>query len=290
MAAWRTQARTRRLVGGVDLIAAAQLCAADPAGSVLAAARIEAALAEGVTRGGPNVWGVERDGELVAAAWAGANLVAVVRPGDHESIRELAEIARAHGRRCSSIVGPAESALGLWALLESEWGPARDVRAHQPSMVMDSWSPVAADRWVRAGALADMPELLPACVEMFVEEVGYSPLEGSPGSYEARVRGLVRAGRSFVRMEPGPDGPRVVFKAELGAVSSRVAQVQGVWVPADRRGQGLATAGMAAVVQATLGTVAPAVSLYVNDYNTAAMRVYEKVGFRRVGTYATILF
>jgi uncharacterized protein len=30
--------------------------------------------------------------------------------------------------------------------------------------------------------------------------------------------------------------------------------------------------------------------LYVNHYNTAAIRVYEKVGFRRVGTYATVLF
>jgi len=32
------------------------------------------------------------------------------------------------------------------------------------------------------------------------------------------------------------------------------------------------------------------VSLYVNDYNTAARAAYDRVGFRQVGTYASVLF
>ena len=36
--------------------------------------------------------------------------------------------------------------------------------------------------------------------------------------------------------------------------------------------------------------MAPVVSLYVNDYNEAAMAAYRRVGFRPVGTYATVLF
>jgi predicted GNAT family acetyltransferase len=31
------------------------------------------------------------------------------------------------------------------------------------------------------------------------------------------------------------------------------------------------------------------VSLYVNDYNGAARRVYERCGLRRAGTFATVL-
>jgi predicted GNAT family acetyltransferase len=35
--------------------------------------------------------------------------------------------------------------------------------------------------------------------------------------------------------------------------------------------------------------VAPTVSLYVNDYNEAARRVYQRCGFRQMGTFATVL-
>jgi predicted GNAT family acetyltransferase len=47
---------------------------------------------------------------------------------------------------------------------------------------------------------------------------------------------------------------------------------------------------MAAVVRDALRRVAPTVSLYVNDYNTPARRVYARCGFREVGSFATVLF
>ena len=31
-------------------------------------------------------------------------------------------------------------------------------------------------------------------------------------------------------------------------------------------------------------------SLYVNDFNTRAIRAYERVGFTTVGAFATVLF
>ena len=33
----------------------------------------------------------------------------------------------------------------------------------------------------------------------------------------------------------------------------------------------------------------PVVSLYVNDFNTRALATYRRVGFERVGTFATVL-
>ncbi len=290
MGRWRTGTTTTRVVTDVDLRAAAALCAQDPVGSVLAASRIEAALASGSTRGGSAVWGHETGGRLTALCWAGANLVPVCAPDDTAALDAFAETALRQGRRCSSIVGPASAVLPLWERLEPSWGAPREVRAEQPSMVIDHPPRVAPDPAVRAGRPGELALLLPACVQMFVEEVGYSPLLGSPGAYESRVRSLLEEGRSFVRVDEGARGPEIVFKAELGAVSSTVAQVQGVWVPPDRRRQGLAAHGMAAVVARTLGAVAPLVSLYVNDYNTGALATYERVGFRRIGTYATVLF
>jgi predicted GNAT family acetyltransferase len=55
------------------------------------------------------------------------------------------------------------------------------------------------------------------------------------------------------------------------------------------RGRGLGTAAMSAVIRDALRRVAPSVSLYVNDYNHSARRVYERCGMRRVGTFATVL-
>ena len=48
-------------------------------------------------------------------------------------------------------------------------------------------------------------------------------------------------------------------------------------------------AGMAAVVQHVRRSFAPTVSLYVNSFNAPALAVYRRVGFRQVGTYATVL-
>jgi predicted GNAT family acetyltransferase len=122
---------------------------------------------------------------------------------------------------------------------------------------------------------------------MFTEEVGVSPLGPDGGAaYRARVAELIGLGRAFARIEDG----RVMFKAEIGAVTPHACQVQGVWVRPDLRGRGLAVAGMAAVVQEALRSVAPVVSLYVNDFNAPARAVYQKVGFTELATLASVLF
>jgi predicted GNAT family acetyltransferase len=66
--------------------------------------------------------------------------------------------------------------------------------------------------------------------------------------------------------------------------------VQGVWVHPAHRGRGLGSAGTAAVVTEALRSVAPVVSLYVNDYNLPARRAYRRVGFENVGTFSSVLF
>jgi predicted GNAT family acetyltransferase len=47
---------------------------------------------------------------------------------------------------------------------------------------------------------------------------------------------------------------------------------------------------MAAVVAHVRRTVAPSVSLYVNDWNQPARRAYARVGFRQTDTFATLMF
>lgn len=280
-----------RVLGDVDLTAALAVCARDAVGSVLATARLEQAVGRSLRAAGGTLWGYEEGGELLAVCYAGANMVPVVPVDDPQVVSRaldaFASLARGQGRRCSSIVGPAEAVLGLWGRLRYFWPAAREVREDQPSMVIEHAPLITADSRVRRSRPEEFDIVLPACVRMFTEEVGYSPVSGPGGPYETRVHSLIAQGRSFVRVDQPGD---VVFKAELGAVAGGVAQVQGVWVTPDRRGERLSEAGMAAVVQIARGEVAPLVSLYVNSYNARALATYRAVGFRQVGTYATVLF
>ena len=234
---------------------------------------------------GAEVWGARSDGRLVGVLYVGANLCPV--GGDPHVWTAFARRAVRQGRRSTSLVGPVAAMQVLWDQLEPHWGPAREVRPRQPLLVCDDEPTVASLPGVRAVRDDEVDVLLPAARAMFREEVGADPDAGDDGArYRARVEDLVRRGRSFALVEDG----RVVFKAELGALAHDVAQVQGVWVHPDRRGEGLGTAGTAAVVRLTRERAADVVSLYVNDYNTAARAAYARVGFREVGTFSTVLF
>lgn len=271
-----------------DVDEALSLCAREPVANLFVAARLLALKADPRRHGG-EIWGWYEGGEMRSACWSGANLVPV--SATEPAIEAFAYRARRNGRQCSSVVGPAGAVLGLWQHLHTSWGPARDIRANQPLMAISGPPLVAPDPAVRRGRVGELELLVPACVAMFTEEVGYSPVAADGGAvYRAQVSGLVSAGRSFVRTEDTGAGPQVVFKAELGSVTPEAVQVQGVWVAPPYRGRGIAAPAMAALVEIVRREVAPVVSLYVNGYNTRAIRAYQRVGFRTVGTYATILF
>ncbi|MEV4741876.1 GNAT family N-acetyltransferase [Streptomyces sp. NPDC049555] len=276
---------TTKVLGPADLDAALGVLDRDPVANAFVAARVRVAGLDPWRLGG-EMWGWYAEGRLESLCYAGANLVPVC--AGPEAVRAFADRARRTGRRCSSIVGPAEATAQLWSLLEPHWGPAREVRAHQPLMVTRSMpSDLAPDPLVRRIRKDEMDLILPACVAMFTEEVGVSPLAGDGGLlYQARVAELVGSGRSFARIEDG----RVVFKAEIGAATDLACQIQGVWVAPEYRGRGLSVAGMTAVLGYALREVAPVVSLYVNDYNTAARAAYRRVGFQEVGAFMSVLF
>jgi len=61
-----------------------------------------------------------------------------------------------------------------------------------------------------------------------------------------------------------------------------------VWVDPDKRGAGLGAAGTAAVGEAVTAT-GRLPSLYVNSFNTRARATYERIGFRQVATFTTVL-
>jgi predicted GNAT family acetyltransferase len=277
-----------RLLDERDLPAMRAVLDENPVAGCMVSARIEAAGCEPWRLGG-EMWGVPerslRQARLDGLCYAGPNLVPLT--GSAPALQALAERALRRRRTCSSVVGPAEQVLGMWSRLAGHWGPAREVRSDQPLMAFRGEPHHAPDQAVRAVRLEELDTYLPAAVAMFREEVGVDPcaVDGGAG-YRAKVADLIGSGRAFARFEQG----EVVFKAEIGALSARVGQIQGVWVHPSWRGRGLGAAGTASVARTLVVDMGRTASLYVNAFNPAAMAAYRRVGFRQVGCYATVLF
>ena len=224
------------------------------------------------------MWGHYTGGRLTSLCYAGANLVPVA--ATPEAIVAFADralrpgppllVAGGPGRRGRGPVAAAAAALG--AAAGRPRGPAGAGRCPARRRC-------APDPLVRRVRPDELNVLMPACVAMFTEEVGVSPIGGDGGAaYRARVAQLIRAGRAFARIENG----QVIFKAEIGSVTPHACQVQGVWVNPECRGEGLAAAGMATVVAEAQRSIAPVVSLYVNDFNAPARAAYRRAGFAQV--------
>ncbi|WP_081416635.1 GNAT family N-acetyltransferase [Arthrobacter castelli] len=256
----------------------------DPVANIFLASHLETTQSAAPTAAGGHVLGYFEGPELTAAAWSGANIVPVEAAG--RPAKAFGRYLVQTGKSFSSIFGPASAVLPLWTELESVAPAPFDVRRNQPLMALSAPPAVEPHPGLRFSTMDDFESLLPACVAMFEEEVGYSPMIGGQAHYKQRIASFIHRSHSMVDYD---DDGQVVFKAELGSVSSQVTQIQGVWMNPKYRGRGLSAPYLAAVVELAQQH-ATTTSLYVNDYNAPAMASYVKVGFERVGTFATVLF
>ncbi|MDU7360193.1 MAG: GNAT family N-acetyltransferase [Propionibacteriaceae bacterium] len=189
-------------------------------------------------------------------------------------------------RRATSIVGPSFAALGLFVGLSERygdvWRTCSNVRRKQPLMVLDVPPSFEGDARVERLDESHFQSYLDASVDMYVGEIGSSPFKYGPG-YESFVLSRLRNGDAYGIVEDG----EVIFKADLGPRHDGQVQLQGVWVRPDLRGQGLSKGALAQMMMLVRREY-PMVSLYVNDFNQPAVRSYERIGFRTVGSLSTV--
>ena len=120
----------------------------------------------------------------------------------------------------------------LWSLLAPSWGRPRDIRSVQPVLAISGPARRASPiRWSGRSRRDELDVLLPSCIAMFTEEVGVSPIGPDGGvAYRARMSDLIRAGRSFARIEMTA---RCCSRPRSARSRRTACQVQGVWVPPD---------------------------------------------------------
>ncbi|MCF8530014.1 MAG: GNAT family N-acetyltransferase [Candidatus Nanopelagicales bacterium] len=273
-----------RHVSVAELALARDITEADPLVHGFLASRIALGMRDNWRMGG-GLWGYFTGGGLESILFVGANIVPSTTT--HEARLAFAQELVRTGRRSSALLGPRTDVLGLWDLMSSSWGLPREVRANQPYLSLEGRALGARDPRVRHVTAGELPILLPASIHMFTEEVGVSPiLHGGQVQYERRVAEVIAQRHAFAIIENN----RVLFKAEVGYATPTVAQIQGVWVAPELRGHGMAAPAVAAVADIIQREIAPTVTLYVNDFNTPALRTYARAGFRQCDTFATVLF
>lgn len=204
------------------------------------------------------------------------------------------EAAEAFGRevtrsriRVRNIVGRRETVQRLWAGMGEGRPRPRLVRERQPVYWVDRahLRLPAGEAAVRRATLGDLELVARAGAAMMIEEVEEDPLRDRPREFRQFVRERLARGDEYV----WTDAEGLRFKCTISARTADVAQIEGVYTPPARRRQGHALHGLAALCQRLLREV-PCLCLYVNDFNTGAIRLYERLGFQRAFDYQSIFF
>jgi ribosomal protein S18 acetylase RimI-like enzyme len=245
-------------------------CAADPVERVF--------LEDAVRRGFGKFVGVaDASGALVGLCHAGANLVP-----SGEGCEELADVAARSQARM--IIGAAGAVTALWDAARDRLPRAREDRPGQPVFAIEE-APPPGETGLRAATLGDLDRLVPACAAAHELELGVDPLERDAEAFRWRTAAQIEDGRSWLWLEDGV----VLFKAEASAWTPRAVQVAQVWTDPEARRHGYASRGMADLCRLLLATT-PTVTLFVRTDNEPAIRLYEKIGMRKVLEYRSVLF
>lgn len=272
-----------RLLGPQDRTLVDAVLAKDPVVHGFVVSRVEAGLLASGAMG--ELWGFP-SAAPTSLLHVGANLVPV-----NADESACAAFARHMGqfRPFLSIVGRSEEVALLWPRLceESDWMFARPraVRERQPFLAMGRPSPLAADPRVERITLQHFDSYLAASVAMYTEELEQDPMRDNAEGYRRYIRTLMTGGRTYGILQDD----RVVFKADISAVTRHTAQVQGVWVHPSLRGRGLAAPAMAAVTNRIVASGRTA-SLYVNDFNAPALATYRRCGYEQLAVFTTVLY
>ena len=182
---------------------------------------------------------------------------------------------RRMGIELDHVVGARAPVRALW----STYGARRTPRLDRPQCFMVLEPPHLTPRAaspVRLAVPADLDALVPVARAMYREEALVDPCIAEPEAFRRLQQQRVERGQTYVWIESG----QLIFKADISSFTTRVgAQIAGVYTLPARRGHHVASRGLRDICGRLL-TQVPRVTLYVNEDNAAARRVYTRLGFR----------
>ena len=233
---------------------------------------------------------VRYNGAIVLVASLATNIVLASDPSFSASITESA-IALVADRIITrmlpvrAIISPAALVEPLWAQLRTRLEPPTVVRMTQPIYAIKRRVDFPDLHEARYSTPRDLEQLVPACAAMHKEEVGIDPLERDAAGYRERIRELIDKKRSIIRVVHG----EIASKCEFSAMTADAVQLMGVWTHPRFRQRGLAQELLKEVC-GHLFRKGRTVTLFVNDFNRPAIRLYESLGFRPIGMNRALIW
>jgi uncharacterized protein len=248
---------------------ALEFCAAEPVERVF--------LDEAARRGLGRMLATIEEDRVMALCHLGANVV----PSGAGS-GAFAEVTA--GARALMIHGDERAVTELWEAARARMPRPREDRPGQPVFAIGR-PPGPGNTGLRQAVDDDFDLLIPACAATHEGEIGANPLQADPEGFRRRTRQQIEDGRSWVWIRNGT----ILFKAEASAWTPYAVQLQQVWVDPEARNQGYGQRGLRDLIRLLLDRV-PRVCLFVRADNPGAIRLYERVGMERAGSYRSLLF
>lgn len=136
---------------------------------------------------------------------------------------------------------------------------------------------------LRLATLDDLDLIVPVHAGMAFEESGVNPLDVDPEGFRRRCARRIELGRVWVLIEAGA----LIFKTDVVSDTPEAVYLEGIYVAPQSRGAGYGRRCLSQLSHALLARTASIV-LLVNEQNAAALRLYQRAGFKPLGMYDTI--
>lgn len=271
-----SEARVRTL-GGADTAAALELLRLRPVHNVL----LEHLVRAGALSRLPGFFGCEIGGALEAILMVGALGGSSLEVRRVEAYEPLAEWVGRLAFRPRHLTGSEDVTVPFWTEYKRFAGPLlweRRERVYVLSRERFARTSESDARSAlpREAQERDLEMLVRNSAQQHREDLKEDRFAMDPAGFRARHRSELREGHWWVVEEAG----EIRFQVHVGPFNGAVVQLGGVFTPPEARRSGHATRGLRALA-ARLLREHPAVSLFCDDSNEVACRLYERVGFER---------
>lgn len=237
-------------------------------------------------------WGYfDRFENLRAMALEVADRLLMLDTRKEQHARDFGHFFQHRGVEFMHVVSRQRSVTPFWEIYaDPHLNPAIRARLIQNQELYrllpeDFDAPARRQSEVRAARIGELDAVFLASARMHREETKEDPLLHDAESFRRHVRYRINHGRTYVWFD---ENRRLLFKADISTRCAHGAQISGVYTSPQHRNQGIATRGMSDICALLLDEGLPRLTLYVNETNEAARRVYRKLGFQYLSPYQTI--